>query len=270
MFELVALSTEWLLNENADPESFQNLTYLINRAYDKAHYKYKVFDSQRVKNHTTFASDFAITVGSSTYLYLLLAPEDTLEKLHTEFGYFRDFTAPYDSLEGTTSCDIPEKYASLFDFSIEGVELKINVVDKDFKLTSAILNRCLGTLGIMAKKEDEDLTLKNVEITCFTSYLRDSAAKLLEIVIDRCLLDPKIFRNHSDLPLNSFKKITILGDFVREHNLERFYIGKCGFRLSSKEDFVVQPGAGAATIFEEGTVGLRVFHIAFMERVIEL
>lgn len=271
MFELLVLTSEWFLNENADHESLQNVTNVINRAYNKLKFKYGIIIIDRVESASTFARDFGILPGSyadgsDMSLYLLLGPKEIFDKLNAESGYFRDFNVHYETVEGSSSCDIPEKYASLFDFAPENVDMKINVVDKHYKFTRSELNRCLGTLGIRVEEETTP-PVKNVEITAFTSYLKNAGSKLLEIVIQRCLVDPELLKNRSGVA-SPIEKIIIQADFVKEHNLERFYT-RSGFKQSSRKDFVI-PAGPASDVYGRGIMSHTGYSVASFEREVTI
>lgn len=264
-YELLVLPTQWIFN--ADPESLQNLTVLINRAYNKIKFKYDIIIIDRVEDHTTFARDFFLQPGANMYVYLLLGPKETFDELRAE-GYSRNFSVPFESLthEECFASDIPEKYVSFFEFT-KDLDLKINVAANDYKLTKDDLNRTLATLGIKGVKE-EPPTQKNLEITAYTSYLKHAGKKLLDIVIERCFLDPELFKNHSDLPLSSFEKIVIVADYIKEHNLERFYT-IAGFKQSARDNYVI-PGGPAGDLFGRGPIAKSNFTVVSYEREVLL
>lgn len=257
MYELVVIPKAWY--HNADDQSKKNFTNLMNVAYSKAKYKYQVIETTRVKNYTTLASDFGIDNCLKIYTFLLLAPEAAVS------GITRDFDAPVKSLEDSFSCDIPDEYLPRFSFDA-ATEVKVTMVDDKYQFGKSELNRSLGTMALKTET-DHPITKGTVDFwfTGFVSYLRGLGPKLLELVTSRVLLNPKYFHLLFDIDLDVVGKILLSADCVKEHNLENYYLNKCGFRKQDKPDLFVKLGD---LPWEEGLKAYRDFHICYIEKEI--
>lgn len=172
------------------------------------------------------------------------------------------------------SNDIPERYYSVFDL---GQISKANVVfaDEWFEFTDDILNRCIASVGLRSfHGKYNNRGIKEIELTAFTSFMRNTAPVFLDFVIDKCLLTSYGFEKLSRVGiLQDYNKIMIHADVIKEHGLVEYYVRKCMFIQSSKPDIhvtVAEDMKAAEGIFEDGVLAARDFHISFLEREIDV
>lgn len=251
--ELVILPKDWFFQ--GDNSRFAPLQKLINKSYDKARYKFDIIRSSRIKTPTSLLTDLCVTKDDEINLFMFLGP---VEKFKEEF--IRDFSAS-KNLQEAFSCDIPESLLKEFEF--DETDLKISIADPEFVIDDSILSRILGTVGLRSYHEEKiSDSIKELELTAFTSFMRITGPKLLDIVISRFLVER----------YSLYHKILLHADVIREHRLVEYYSQKCGFKQESKEDVLIEAAETFAGngYLEKGIVASQDFHIAFISREIDV
>lgn len=250
--ELIILPKCWFFE--GSPTKFAPLQKLINKSYDKPRYKYDIIKSSRIKTPTSLLSDLCVTNDDEISIFMLLGPEDKFEKSSSSF--VRDFAASLN-LQDSFNCDIPQHLLDDFDFD-ESSELTVSIAEPDFQLDNKVLARILGTIGIRSyhSKEKSEPTIKELELTAFTSFMRNLGPKLLDLVVNKYLLDS----------YSQYDKILLHADVIREHNLVEYYSQKCGFKQEDRDDVLIetQDNFAGNGFLEKGVVSSQDFHIAFI------
>lgn len=260
-YELVVLPREWVFGAHG---GFQSLAKIINKGYSKPIHKYNVILSPRIREPETFVADFTPKKYVSLHIVLLLGPETVFSQLEAD-GYVRDFDRPNDSLEAAFSCDIPEKYRGLFNLN-ENVPVKVTEASSDYVLTPDVLYRVLATAGVKAFAEDLGVPhVRPFELSTFTSYMRGSGPVVLELLIKH------VFTNKNIYDLLAAEKVVLYADVIKEHQLVEYYVSKCGFKMTEREDVKVllNPEGG----LKDSTSSFRAtrdFHLALLAREIEV
>ena len=250
--ELIILPRCWFFE--GSPTKFAPLQKLINKSYDKNRYKYDIIKSLRIKTPTSLLSDLCFTNDDEISIFMLLGPQDKFEKCSSSF--VRDF-AESSNLQDSFNCDIPQHLLDEFDFD-ESSELTVSIANPEFQLDNKDLARILGTVGIRSyhSKEKTEPTIKELELTAFTSFMRNLGPKLLDLVVNKYLLDL----------YSQYDTILLHADVIREHNLVEYYSQKCGFNQEDREDVLIK-SLGNFTgneFLEKGIVSSKDFHIAFI------
>lgn len=270
-FKLLVLRNDWFFKPYYNLPDFENLTKLINKAYSKARYKFDIIRTQRVKDPTTLLEDFAIDNNKRFCFFILLGPEDLFDKIRLEDNYDRDFNTPNRNLEESYACDIPEKYYNLFRFDNTS-ELQIEEVSPKYVLDDRTLKRVLGTAGLKSctKEEPKICETSKLALTCFTSFMRNTAPQILDAVIEKYLLEPRYMPSHCLLSATT-KKVILYADVIREHKLVEYYSSKCGFEFSSEILIEVDnEGRLKNNPFEDNILATKNFHVSFIHRKIDI
>ncbi|KAK6198852.1 uncharacterized protein RJT21DRAFT_51655 [Scheffersomyces amazonensis] len=274
-FELLILKKEWFYHHRDDQYRFEGIKKLVNKSYDKSRFKFGIIQTQRIKSSQTIPEDLALQDVDDFNLFILLGSNEVFKKLSYEDGYIRDFSQDATNLEQSYDCDIPEKYYTLFDLS-KIDDLKITIVDNDFNLDLNIISRSLGSAGFRTYKhttlKDEDIEL---ELTAFTSFMRKAGPKILNLVLDKCILNSKYFSLLFPTlpPLNHYKKLILHADVIKEHKLVEYYVSACSFVPSPKDDILLEiadDNMVMAGPLECGIYATQNFHISFIHREILL
>lgn len=267
-FELLVIRDSWFLNRS-DKSDFDALTKVINKAYSKARYKFDIIKTPRIKDPTTFVEDFAINDKNRFHLFVLLGPEEGFDQLHQKDSYERNFDIPNRNLNESYACDIPGEYHDLLEFNSQS-DLEINEIDHDFVLDDKILKRVLGTMGLKIhnSRDAKDVGTNELLLTCFTSFMRNTAPVLLDTVIYRYLLKEKYMASHKLLK-DPTKKVILHADVVKEHKLVEYYSAKCGFVFSREILIEVnEEGHLKDNPFEDNILATKNFHISFIHKEI--
>lgn len=260
-FEVLFLTRDWFLN-SCNQESRENITKVINKAYSQVHFKYNYILSPRIKNADFLINDLEIESAKEFILYVLLGPSDVFTKWKSN-GFERHFNKTLKLLDIYDS-NIPNSYREIL--TIDEDDLKYSFADEKFQFGPQTLNRVISTCGFKSSKYIEDN--KELILTAFTSFMRGSASKFLEIVINKCLFDYKKFSYFSDDDLSKINKFIIQADVVKEHQLVDYYVKKCGFKKSSKQDIYVSNSDDSPFHDEIHTV--KPFHISFLYREVKV
>lgn len=269
-FEVLIFPNSWFKARS----KYVQIQKLINKAYDKPRYKFGIIKSPRIFTESSLFQDLAISPLDEFNFYLLLGDEQFICDVEKAKGSKRDFDE--DGLENCYNCDIPAQFVNKFDFSLLLEETKITVVDESFEFDEGILARSLASLGLKTYHGDlfQEPRTKAFELTALTSFLNGSASKFLDFVLAHIVQSPVYFQELSlSTSLDQLSTIIIHADYIVEHNLENYYINKCGFVKLPEENIYMPLGnGGKATYMHEGKVveALKDFHIAFVYRSIHV
>lgn len=270
-FKLLVLKNDWFFKPNSGYPDFEKLTKLINKAYSKARYKFDIITTQRIKDPTTFLEDFSIDNNKRFCFFILLGSESLFDKIRLEDNFERDFSIPNRNLEESYACDIPEKYYDLLGFDNTS-EIEIEEVDCNYVLDDNSLKRVLGTAGLKdcSKEEREVNDTSELALTCFTSFMRNTAPQILDTVIYKYLLEPRYMSSHRLLNTATMK-VMLYADVIREHKLVEYYSSKCGFEFSSEILIEVDDnGKLKNNPFEDNILATGNFHVSFIHREIHI
>lgn len=270
-FKLLVLKNDWFFKPNSGYPDFEKLTKLINKAYSKARYKFDIITTQRIKDPTTFLEDFSIDNDKRFCFFILLGSESIFDKIRLEDNFERDFSIPNRNLEESYACDIPEKYYDLLGFDNTS-EIEIEEVDCNYVLDDNSLKRVLGTAGLKdcSKEEREVNDTSELALTCFTSFMRNTAPQILDTVIYKYLLEPRYMSSHRLLNTATMK-VMLYAEVIREHKLVEYYSSKCGFEFSSEILIEVDDnGKLKNNPFEDNILATRNFHVSFIHREIHI
>lgn len=270
-FKLLVLKNEWLFKPNSRLSDFEKLTKLVNKAYSKARFKFDIITTQRIKDPTTFLEDFSIDDDRRVCFFILLGSENLFNKIFLEDNFDRDFSIPNRSLEESYSCDIPEKYYDLLGFDSNS-EIEIEEVDCNYILDDNVLKRVLGTAGLKACSTEETWVndTSKLTLTCFTSFMRNTAPQILDTVLYKYLLEPRYMSSHQLLNTTT-KKVILNAEVIREHKLVEYYSSKCGFEFSSEILVEVDDnGKLKNNPFEDNILATGNFHVSFIHREIQI
>lgn len=235
-YELLVLTRNWFLN-SANKESRGYITKLINKAFSLVHYKYEYISSSRVTNADTLIYDLEIEKSDEFCYYVLLGPSEKFDTWKND-GFYRQFSST-TSLENAYDCNIPQKYIDELQFNTNS-NISIIVPPSDFQFDSHMLNRVISTCGFKGYNGTKKGTrVKLLTLAAVTSFMRQSAAPTLEIVISKCLLDPKLLGCLTHDRLETIDKFRIQADIIKEHQLIDFYTKKCHFKQDDKDDIYV-------------------------------
>lgn len=265
--EFLVLSREWLSGPY-EPK-YDIFLKIINKGYSKAVFKYGIIKTPRIKTSMSLLDNFRVHGDDDFCILLLLGPEKQFEQLRSDHNYSRTFETPCESWESSTDCDLPNEYLSQLSFNIDS-EVKITHYNSDEELTPSQVNRVLGSVGF--KSYDGDLrssipSIKDVEVTAFTSFMKRSAPTMLELAIKHFLKQE--YKLIADL--SSVKSMVLHADCIKEHNLVPYYVNCCSFKPSQKEDtFVDVHSASSSGVFEENLEAYKDFHISYLYRVVDL
>lgn len=234
--ELLVLTRSWFLN-NATKESRANITKLINKAYSLVHFKYECISSCRVTNADTLISDLEMDKCDEFCYYVVLGPTEKFDSWKNE-GFSRQFV-PTTSLANAYDCNIPQKYAEELQFDASS-DIAVVVPPGDFQFDGHTLSRVISACGLKGYNGTNNGTgVKPLTLAAVTSFMRQSAAPTLELVISRCLLDPKILAYLTHDTLETIDTLRIHADVIKEHQLVDFYTKKCHFKQDDKHDISV-------------------------------
>lgn len=270
-FKLLVLKNDWFFKPNSEFPDFEKLTKLINKAYSKARYKFDIITTQRIKDPTTFLEDFSIDNNKRFCFFILLGSESLFDKIRLEDNFERDFSIPNRNLEESYACDIPEKYYDLLGFDNTS-EIEIEEVDCNYVLDDTVLKRVLGTAGLKdcSKEEGEVNDTSELALTCFTSFMRNTAPQILDTVIYKYLLEPRYMTSHQLLNTATMK-VMLHAEVIREHKLVEYYSSKCGFEFSSEILIEVDDnGKLKNNPFEDNILATGNFHVSFIHREIHI
>lgn len=268
-FKLLVLRNDWFFKPYSEFPDFEKLTKLINKSYSKARYKFDIIRTQRIKDPNTFLEDFSIDNNKRFCFFILLGPESLFDKIRLEDNYDRDFNIPNRNLEESYACDIPEKYYDLFRFDNTS-ELEIEEVGTDYVLDDRTLKRVLGTAGLKSCNKEEPNACETSELllTCFTSFMRNTAPQILDAMINKYLLESSYMSSHGLLNTTT-KKVILYAEVIREHKLVEYYSSKCGFEFSSEILIEVDDkGRLKNNPFEDNILATKNFHVSFIHREI--
>ncbi|CAH2350241.1 hypothetical protein CLIB1423_01S05666 [[Candida] railenensis] len=268
MFELVGIPNTWF--STADEESLRILTRIINKSYDKPRFKFGVIGSSRVKSPQTFPSDFEISHKKPFVLYLLLGPADRVKS--TLSGVPRDFSVISQNITEAYDSDIPARFVDDLSFDKHS-DFSISIVGDDYRITNDILERVIGTVGFKEYVSTGSEHVKELELTSFTSFLKNSGPHLLEVVIEKVLLRRTEFDKLFGIDRNKLKSFKINGVVIKEHGLVKYYTSKCGFIEAAKEDTLIEvdkDGNLVGNELEDGIIAFKSFHLSYIYRLIEL
>lgn len=261
-FEVLVLNRDWLIN-HANSHSRENISRLLNKAYAQARFKFNYIASPRVKNGDNLLKALEIERAKEFVLYVLLGPADKFTEWKVN-GFQRTFK-PSNNLQEAYDSNIPEEYLQYLQFHEENIQFI--AATSEFHFDDEILNRSLVTCGFKSKgsiKSNKELTL-----TAFTSFIKDGGSNFLEVLIKNCLMDYKLYNKFWQEDLSEINKIIIQADVVKEHKLVEYYVNKCSFKKSLKEDIYVSTQESP---FQDDNKldTIQPFHISFIYREIEL
>lgn len=270
-FELLVLPAVWFLDETRnEEEQFGSLTKLINKSYSKPALKYNIIQTTRVKSPKSFLEDFSIRKQNGNFtLFLLLAPEKSISKIRHKYQFYRDFEKPTSTEKEAFSCDIPEEYLEELNFTRDS-NLEIKVAKKGDVINDDILQRTIGTVGLRNEKKKVTKSL-DLELTCVTSFMRYAASTMLSKIED-ILLDEPILLMMVKEGSGPIQAIILHAEVIVEHKLVDYYILRCGFEKSLRNDVLVKvmgTGSLQACPLEEGIRATRDFHLAYLRKTIE-
>ncbi|KAK6463252.1 hypothetical protein DFJ63DRAFT_111424 [Scheffersomyces coipomensis] len=275
-FELLALRKDWFYHHEEQELRFAGLMKIINKAYDKARFKYGIIETTRIKYPNAIPADLQLSTVDGFALFILLGPEKAFQELKEKHNYTRDFSTVSSNLEQSFNCDIPEQYLSSFDLNNLN-DVKITIVDNDFELDDKTTNRVLGSAGFRIYAHgNKDDSILDLELTAFTSYMRKLGPKILNLIIDKCLLNEKLLSKlYPTLgPLEQYNKIIIHADVIKEHGLVQYYVNNCTFQQADKKDIFYEVSEDKKVksegTLEEGILATRSFTISFIYREILL
>lgn len=269
-FELVVFTKSWLLSHGDDHDKMSGIRKLINRSYDKPRYKFGIITTSRVKAPQTFLEDFGLLGSKYGFcLFVLLGPKDTFDKLNQQYGYFRNFgeaATPQTIFDN----DIKSEYEDLFNFDALELKPKVILADSSTSVDDLFLSRVLGCVGFKTSQQETKDSIQ-LDLTAFTSFLRGSGPKLIDLVLLNVLEDPKNFSFLKDQGMidEDIKKYNILADCITEHNLVDFYVKRCGFSLTGEEDLLIEVGTDGRlknNPYEDGIMATKDFHISFLQK----
>ncbi|KAK6456196.1 uncharacterized protein RJT20DRAFT_128021 [Scheffersomyces xylosifermentans] len=275
-YELIILPKEWFFSKENVAERFEGLTNLINKSYDKSRFKFGIIESRRIRAPTALLDDLLLTDAHDINFYILLGPKSTFDILKKKGESIRDFSSEPTNLSECYDCDIPDSQVPLFPLENISDNVTVSIASKDFVLETHFLDRVLATIGIRSyhhftEKNPEKAEVKDLELTAFTSYMRKTGPKFLDLVIKRCLLEEKYFSLFSDRPLSHYSSIILHADCIKEHRLVEYYTKNCSFEPEDQEDIrikVGQGGSGSLGTFDLGISATRDFHVSFIKREI--
>lgn len=261
--ELLVLNKDWLFGLNQDGIRFEGLSKLINKAYYKARYKFDVITTPRIKNPKCFLDDLQISEKDDICLFIMLGKEEIFAELHQRDNYRRNFNSPTTNLIDSFNCDIPDKYYGLLSLE-NNPDITIKVANPDYVVDDQVLNRTLGTVGIKRYHGKPHLKANELQLTSFTSFMRNAGPRILDIVIERYLL-----QHNNNFICTTTEKIILQAEVVREHKLVEYYTSKCGFKES--HDILVKVNENGYLLdnpFKESMQATRDFHVTYIFREI--
>lgn len=272
-FEVLVIPYSWIHSSRPNSK-FIGLRQLINRSYDKPRYKFGIIQTPRIKTVDSLLNDLSIGIDDEICIYLLLGSQTIFDKLETYHGYIRDFSKEATNVEESFQCDIPADFYHFFNLDRLDSEVSVQVVDDDFELDHNVLRRVIASVGMRSFHGESDPKSKDFELTSFTSFMRNTAPRFLEYVINECLLDPERFGLLSRKGnLHDFESITLHADVIEEHNLVPYYVQNCGFEKSNKQSIkltIDENKRAASGVLEDGILASRDFHIGFIHRTINI
>ncbi|CAK9438378.1 uncharacterized protein LODBEIA_P26020 [Lodderomyces beijingensis] len=269
--EVLILPYSWFKSRTA----FLELQCLINKAYDKPQHQFKLIETPRIYTETSLLKDLYISPNDECCFYLLLGGCNEIHQFEEQNGV-RNFKER--QVEACFDCDITEEFISKFDLSRLD-DAKITIADDSFEMDDRVVRRCLVALALKTYHgqlfQSSETRAKVYELTAFCSFMRNAAARFLNYVIDHLLLSPDLFQILStSTKLKELDAIIIHADYIVEHNLEQYYLAKCGFQKSPQEEDthikVNSDGAATYLVAEKTVVANRDFHISYIYRVIEV
>ncbi|CAK7901277.1 sporulation protein Rmd6p [[Candida] anglica] len=265
-YELIGLPRSWFLG--ASPQNLEALSRIINKSYDKCRLRFGVILTPRIKDSAKFLENFQIDDKKSFVMFLFLGPQSVFEDINLKL---RDFSST--DINESFDMDIPKEFVEKFQYSDK--DISVRIVGDDFVIDEQVSNRVLATIGFKGYHSDGPVkeSVREIELTSFTSFLRGTGPKLFNIVID------KIMKNKSTgvdeqlkLDRNKHSEICIHSTVIREHDLVSYYINKCGFH-QGRDDIEIEideEGLLKGEELEDDTRASQDFHIAFLYRTIEL
>lgn len=265
MFELIGLTNSWFAE--ADLSQLEILARVINKSYDKARHKFGIIGSTRVKTPSTFLTDFNISANKPFVLFLFLGPESIFREFAQD-GYVRDFLKESSSVEDAFDCDIAESCLQRLSFASDDVKL-LMVSDTSYKISKEQESRILGTIGFKFI-DDSQNSYKELELTAFTSFMRQLGPKLFNTVAEKVFTSSNAgFDNLFHIDRSHVNRFRIHSLVIREHDLVRYYTTKCQFVPSDKEDMFLEideHGYYKGNDLEEGIIAFKSFHLSFLYR----
>lgn len=265
--EFLVLSRKWL-SEPYGPK-YDKFLKIINKGYSKAMFKYGIIKTPRIKTSMSMLDNFRVHENDDFCILLLLGPEKQFEKLGLNHNYSRKFETPSDSWERSIDCDIPDEYLPQLSFNVDS-DVKVTYYNSDEELTPSQVNRVLGSVGFKSYDGDlrsSNLSIKDIEITAFTSFMKRSAPTMLEMAIKHFLKR----ENELVADFTSLESIVLHADCIKEHNLVPYYVNCCSFKPSKKEDtFVDVHSASSSGVFEDNLEAYKDFHISYLYRTIDI
>ncbi|ODV60489.1 Rmd6p ASCRUDRAFT_70991 [Ascoidea rubescens DSM 1968] len=218
----------------------ENLTALINRAYNKPRLRYNIILTERIKHHDDILLDLGLDKSSSNcYIYCLLVPRDWL---------------------GFTSDELIERFQK--STTTNSTQTVLIEHESEFRFNKEINDRVVGIIGIKPFQDLDQTSLSNVygesysnmlELTSFCSFKSKTGPLLFNLMKNDI---------HLSFPQN-FKKIVAI--VIVEHNLVFYYEKILNFIKIDNSIVKIKLKSGQSTeknvLLEGGIKATRDFHL---------
>lgn len=267
MYELLVLPKEWLFSSD-DPYKYDVLSAVINKAYSKPMAKYGIIQTTRVKDSAKFLEQLQLTPEKECFIALLLASSDTFSKIEKETGFVRKFDLDVYPLKNCYSSDIPKEYKGYFE-PLSTSNVKVTIADSTTKVDSSIADRFLALCGYKTfyGPEKKEQSVREYELTSFTSFLSGMALLLLDYTLEHLLCNAEygLMKVDGDRTESCIVHAVV----IKEHDLVPYYTKCCRFDLWGHPDSLISASETNSQL-EFGVLASRDFHLSFLRREVAM